>query len=116
MIGSPTLFNRTLTLGYARARGGAPCAAEWVANACTDVTAGDSDDPYERLDGVKPVNKRYNALVGCLLGMTMPGIVRSVRVTIAAVSKSFSWVATQSLVQKGLVDTLGLEQLAKYPR
>jgi hypothetical protein len=57
-------------------------AEEWVANAYTDVTTGDSNSPYERIDGTKPVNNRYNASVGPLLGMGMPGVVSSIKVTI----------------------------------
>jgi len=58
-------------------------AEEWVANAYTDVAAGGDDYPYERIDGVKPVNNRYNASVGSLLGMGMPAAVRSLTVLIA---------------------------------
>jgi hypothetical protein len=61
-------------------------AEEWVANAYTDVTAGDDNNPYERIDGIKPVNNRYNASAGSLLGMAMPGAVSSIMVTIAAAS------------------------------
>jgi hypothetical protein len=61
-------------------------AEEWVANSYADVTAGGSNNPYERIDGAKPVNARYNASVGQLLGMAMPGTVSSVKVTIAATS------------------------------
>jgi hypothetical protein len=59
-------------------------AEEWVANAYTDVMTGDSNSPYERIDGTKPVNNRYNASMGPLLGMGMPGVISSIKVTIAA--------------------------------
>jgi hypothetical protein len=58
-------------------------AEDWVANAYTDMTTGDSNSPYERIDGVRPVNNRYDASVGPLLGMGMPGTVFSVNVSIA---------------------------------
>jgi hypothetical protein len=57
-------------------------AEEWVANAYNDVIAGGANNPYERIDGVKPVNNRYDASVGPLLGMGMPATVDSVNVTI----------------------------------
>src|SRR5208283_267515 len=50
-------------------------AIEWVANTFTDVATGDENDPYERIDGNTPVNSRYNASVGPLLGMGMPANV-----------------------------------------
>jgi hypothetical protein len=58
-------------------------AEEWVANAYTDITTCDSNSPYERIDGVQPVNNRYKASVGPLLGMGMPGTVSSLKVTMA---------------------------------
>jgi len=61
-------------------------AEEWVANAYTDITTYDSNSPYERIDAGRPVNNRYNASVGSLLGMGMPGTVSLVRVTIAKVN------------------------------
>ena len=62
-------------------------AEEWVANAYADITMGDTNSPYERIDGVRPVNNRYCASVGPLLGMGMPGAVSSVKVTIATSSR-----------------------------
>jgi len=47
-------------------------AREWVAAAYADMAAANADHPYERIDGVTPVNNRYNASVGPLLGMGMP--------------------------------------------
>jgi hypothetical protein len=61
-------------------------AEEWVANAYADITRGGSNSPYERIDGVRPVNNRYNASVGPLLGIGMPGTIFSVKVTIATAS------------------------------
>ena len=57
-----------------------------MANAYTDITTGDSNSPYERIDVAKPVNNRYNASIGPMLGMGMPGTVSSVKVTIATAS------------------------------
>ncbi len=57
-------------------------AKEWVANAYTDVTTAGSNHPYERIDGTKPINNRYNASVGPLLGMGMPAASGSVSVTV----------------------------------
>ncbi len=58
-------------------------AREWVLNAYTDISTAAADHPYERIDGLKPVNGRYNASAGQLLGMGMPAILSSVRVTVA---------------------------------
>jgi hypothetical protein len=58
-------------------------AKEWVANAYTDITTGDTNHPYERIDGLKPVNGRYNASIGPLLGMGMPAIMYSLTVSTA---------------------------------
>jgi hypothetical protein len=57
-----------------------------VANAYRDIITYDSNGPYERIDGVKPINNRYDASVGPLLGMGMPGTIFSVKVTIATAS------------------------------
>jgi hypothetical protein len=59
-------------------------AEEWVANAYHDVITGGDDCLYERVDGVKPVNNRYHASVGPLLGIGVPDAVDSVKVTIIA--------------------------------
>ena len=61
-------------------------AEEWVANAYFDITTGDGTSPYERIDATKPVNQRYNASAGPLLGMGMPGVVSSVKVTVGTTS------------------------------
>jgi hypothetical protein len=58
-------------------------AREWVANAYTDITSRGPNHPYERIDGVKPVNDRYNASIGPLLGMGMPAAVSAVTVTVS---------------------------------
>ncbi len=47
-------------------------ALEWVGNAYADLAKADSNYPYERIDGMKPENNRYNASVGSLMGMGMP--------------------------------------------
>lgn len=47
-------------------------AKEWVTNTYADITMGDGNHPYERIDGINPVNDRYNASVGSVLGMGMP--------------------------------------------
>ena len=57
-------------------------ASEWVGDAYADVTSADGNHPYERIDGVKPQNNRYNASVGPLLGMGMPATVVSVKVIV----------------------------------
>lgn len=57
-------------------------AEEWVANAYHDIITGGDDCPYERIDGAKQVNNRYDASVGPLLGIGMPAAVNSVKVTI----------------------------------
>jgi hypothetical protein len=56
-------------------------AKEWVANTYTDITTGDTNHPYERIDGIKPVNARYNASIGPLLGMGLPSKTYSLTVT-----------------------------------
>jgi hypothetical protein len=55
-------------------------AAEWVGSAYADLAKADDNHPYERIDGAKPVNNRYNASVGSLMGMGMPAIFSSVKV------------------------------------
>lgn len=47
-------------------------AKEWAENACRDLIAEGGNYPYERVDGSKPVNFRYNASAGALLGMVRP--------------------------------------------
>ena len=58
-------------------------AREWVANAYTDITTANASHPYERIDGIKPANERYNASIGPLLGMGMPAATYSLTVTTA---------------------------------
>jgi hypothetical protein len=55
-------------------------AKEWVENTYTDIAKSDASFPYERIDGMKPVNDRYNASVGPLMGMGMPAAISSVKV------------------------------------
>ena len=58
-------------------------AKEWVAAAYTDAYFSDSNYPYERIDGYSPVNGKYNASIGPLLGMGMPAdVMSSVSVTV----------------------------------
>ncbi len=61
-------------------------AEEWVANAYNDIIAAGDNAPYERIDGVKPVNNRYDASVGPLLGMGMPATIESLKITIMTTS------------------------------
>lgn len=55
-------------------------AQEWVGDAYADLAGTNANFPYERIDGMKPVNDRYNASVGSLMGMGMPAIVSSMKV------------------------------------
>jgi hypothetical protein len=57
-------------------------AREWVGNAYADLAGADANHPYERIDGDKPVNNRYNASVGPLMGMGRPATVASVPVNL----------------------------------
>ena len=58
-------------------------AREWVANAYADITTADASHPYERIDGLKPANEKYNASVGPLLGMGLPSTMHSLTVTLS---------------------------------
>lgn len=55
---------------------------EWVGNAYADLAVADVNPPYERIDGMKPVNNRYNASVGPLMGMGRPATVSAVTVRV----------------------------------
>jgi hypothetical protein len=57
-------------------------AREWVGNAYADIAAGAASPPYERIDGTTPVNERYNASVGPLMGMGLPAETASVILTV----------------------------------
>ena len=57
-------------------------AKEWVTNTYADITTADDNHPYERIDGVKPVNNCYNASVGPVYGMGMPAVTSSVSVSV----------------------------------
>ncbi len=46
-------------------------ALTWVHECYTDIISGGDDHPYERIDGYLPVNNRYNASVGPVLGMAV---------------------------------------------
>lgn len=59
-------------------------ALEWIADTYTDITTGDPGHPFERIDGTKPVNDRYNASVGPLLGIGLPAARESIAVTVTA--------------------------------
>jgi hypothetical protein len=49
-------------------------AKQWVADIYADLAAADTQHPYERIDGATPVNGRYNASIGPLLGIGMPTV------------------------------------------
>ncbi len=74
-----------MSLGVAQTlwRKHAADAIEWVTDAYINVTTADENHPCERIDGNTPVNSRYNASVGSLLGMGLPANVYSVPVTVA---------------------------------
>jgi len=57
-------------------------AMEWVGDTYSDLAGSNANFPYERIDGMNPVNDRYNASVGPLLGMGMPATVSSVLIKI----------------------------------
>lgn len=52
-------------------------AREWVGNAYADMAGADPLPPCERIDGMKPVNDRYNASIGPLMGMGVPALTYS---------------------------------------
>ena len=55
-------------------------AREWVGDTYADLAGSDANHPYERIDSMKPVNNRYIASVGSLMGMGVPASVSSVKV------------------------------------
>lgn len=57
-------------------------AREWVGNAYADLAGADANPPYERIDGMKPENNRYNASVGPLMGMGRPAVVAAINVSV----------------------------------
>ena len=57
-------------------------AMEWVGNTYADLAGADSYFPYERIDGMKPVNDCYNASAGSLMGMGMPATIANVIVRV----------------------------------
>jgi hypothetical protein len=63
-------------------------AKEWVTNTYNDLAAANPHHPYERIDGVTPVNDRYNASVGQLGGIGMPAVCSTISVTVAAGTSS----------------------------
>jgi hypothetical protein len=65
-------------------------AKEWIANIYSDAAAADANFPYERIDGITPVNNQYNASIGPLLGMGMPAdVMSSVSVTVVPEPSTF---------------------------
>lgn len=57
-------------------------AMEYVGNTYADLAGADSHFPYERIDGMNPVNDCYNASAGSLMGMGMPATIANVNVRI----------------------------------
>lgn len=57
-------------------------AKEWVTDIYTDLAAAVANCPYERIDGDTPVNDRYNASIGPLLGIGMPATTSTISVTV----------------------------------
>ena len=57
-------------------------AIEWVGDAYSDLSKADFHHPYERIDGMKPENDRYNASAGSLMGMGMPATIVKVVVKV----------------------------------
>ena len=57
-------------------------AREWAYYTYTDIVTQDSNHPYERIDGFKPVNCRYNASIGALLGIGMPATSTQITVMV----------------------------------
>lgn len=57
-------------------------ARQWATDIYDDMAAADANHPYERLDGQKPMNDRYNASVGPLAGIGMPAETAAFTVTI----------------------------------
>jgi hypothetical protein len=76
-------YYKSLGIGVTLWRKHPDLAAEWVANAYADLAKSDDHPPYERIDGLKPVNDRYNASAGSLMGLGVPGQLASVKVTVS---------------------------------
>ena len=51
-------------------------AKEWVNDTYSDIVSGGDDYPFERVDWSGPVNSRYNASIGPVMGMGMPAVTR----------------------------------------
>ena len=76
-------YYKSLGIAATLARKHPELARAWVNDAYADVigdTVGKA--PYERIDGLKPVNDRYNASVGSLMGIGVPGTLSSVTVVV----------------------------------
>lgn len=58
-------------------------AREWAANIYRDLAVADARHPYERVDGVTPINDRYNASVGQLAGIGMPADSATISVAVS---------------------------------
>ena len=57
-------------------------AMEWVNNTYADLAGAGLNHPYERIDGMTPVNDCYNASAGSLLGMGMPATIATLNVLV----------------------------------
>ena len=73
-------YYKSLGIAIALGRKHPELAREWVGNAYTDLNTPDSNPPYERIDGLTPVNNRYNASVGQLFGMGVAAKVMTVKI------------------------------------
>ena len=52
-----------------------------------DLAKADEHPPYERIDGLTPVNDRYNASVGSLMGIGVPEVFSSMKVDVSEGNK-----------------------------
>lgn len=75
-------YYKSLGVAVALNRKHPDLAREWVGDAYADLAAADTSAPYERIDGLTPVNNRYNASVGQLMGMGVPALVGGVKVMV----------------------------------
>jgi hypothetical protein len=73
-------YYKSLGIAAALNRKHPDLAREWVGDTYSDLAGADANAPFERIDGLKPVNNRYNASVGQLMGMGMPAFVAAVDV------------------------------------
>jgi hypothetical protein len=75
-------YYKSLGIGVTLWRKHPDLATEWVSNAYADIAGADDRHPYERIDGVKQVNDRYNASAGSIMGLGMPGTLAAIKVTV----------------------------------